>query len=143
MGIFKTRLRDSSPSQGEPSRDEHSKSRRLSTLGFAGRLSLSRPASEERSFQSIERTCADPERARIPMHAVHIGTSLAQAEDLEVPCPGILQFFLFFIPHGKVSDVSLGFLPFDSVLFFFWGSDLIIILFLIHSCKILQGPNPC
>lgn len=68
----------------DPSRpSENSKSQRLSTLSLAGKLSLSRPASEERSFQSIERTCEDPERMWRQMNALHTGVSAPP--DVEVP----------------------------------------------------------
>ena len=81
-----SRVSEPSRSSREPSRETgHSKSQRLSTLSFAGRLSLSRPASEERTFQSIERTC-DPER-------IH-----SQVEDLQVPrlCTWIIWIALGF-----------------------------------------------
>eukprot|EP00438_Fugacium_kawagutii_P030752 Skav217084 [mRNA] locus=scaffold1308:125731:130313:- [translate_table: standard] len=88
--VEETLSRHSSPvPHGVPPREDHSKSRRLSTLGFAGKLSLSRPASEERSFQSIERTCEDPDRSRIPMHAVHISTSMfPEEQDPQESCRG-------------------------------------------------------
>ena len=88
-----------------PGPSENSKSQRLSTLSLAGKLSLSRPASEERSFQSIERTCEDPERMWRQMNALHTGVSAPpDVEVPDVPClhtspcsPFVLLYDVFLL----------------------------------------------